>query len=168
MRLGEWLVQQRALTPEQVATALAYQKRWPCKFGEAVLELKMIPPETFLRLLAGHLNVPFIRSAQIDKVPAAVVHMVAPEVLERLRVCPLRFQQAGPRGSIYMATHQPENLVFMDEVSFATSFTVLPVLALPQDIDRTLRRHGILAGRHVEPIELPAEEELRVDHHSLG
>jgi hypothetical protein len=164
MRLGEWLVHNGALTPEQVETVLAYQARWKCKFGEAVLSLNVMPREVFLRLLAGHLNVPFIRSDQLDKVPASIVKSVPPEVLARLRVCPLRLQQTGSRGSIYIATHQPENLKLIDEVSFGTSLIVVPVLAHLEDIERTLRRYGIIAGRHVEPIELPPEEDFRVDH----
>lgn len=164
MRLGEWFVHNGALTPEQVETVLAYQARWKCKFGEAVLSLNVMPREVFLRLLAGHLNVPFIRPEQIDKVPASVVHTMPAEALARLRVCPLRLQQSGSRGSIYIATHQPENLKLIDEVSFATSLGVQPVLAFAEDIERTLRRHGIIAGRHVEPIELPPEEDFRVDH----
>jgi hypothetical protein len=164
MRLGEWLVHNGALKPEQVQTALAYQTRWRSRFGDAVLELNMIPREPFLRLLAGHLNVPFIRPEQMDKVPASVVHTVPAEVLARLHVCPLRIQQGSSRGSIYVATHQPENLAFMDEVSFATGLNAQPVLALREDIERTLRRHGIIAGRHVEPIELPPEEDFRIDH----
>jgi hypothetical protein len=93
---------------------------------------------------------------------------VPSEVLARLRVCPLRLQRGGTRGSLYLATHQPENLAFLDEVSFATGCHVLPVLALPEDIERTLRRHGIIPGRHVEPIELPPEEDFRVDHGRLA
>ncbi|MBN1206091.1 MAG: pilus assembly protein PilB [Myxococcaceae bacterium] len=168
MRLGEWLVHNGALTHEQVETALAYQARRRCKLGEAVLELRMMPREAFVRLLAGHLNVPFIRAEQLDKVPASVVGAVPSEVLARLRVCPLRLQQVGSRGSLYVATHQPENLAFLDEVSFATGFAVLPVLALVEDIDRTLRRQGVLSGRRVEPIELPPAEDLRVDYTRFG
>jgi Type II secretion system (T2SS), protein E, N-terminal domain len=164
MRLGEWLVHNNALTPEQVETVLAYQGQWRCKFGEAVLSLNMMPREVFLRLLAGHLNVPFIRSEHLDKVPASVVNMVPAEALARLRICPLRIHQSGSRGSIYIATHQPENLKLLDEVTFATSLSVQPVLAFLEDIERALRRHGIIAGRHVEPIELPPEEDFRVDH----
>jgi hypothetical protein len=157
------LVHNGALTPGQVKTALAYQAQWGCKLGQAVLGLNMIPRETFLRLLAGHLKVPFIRPEQMDKVPASVVNTVPADVLGRLRVCPLRLQQGGSRGLLSVATHQPENLAFIDEVAFATGFTVQPVLALPEDIERTLRRHGLLAGRHVEPIELPPEEDFRVE-----
>ncbi|WP_224372399.1 GspE/PulE/PilB domain-containing protein [Hyalangium versicolor] len=163
MRLGEWFVHNGALTPEQVETVLAYQSRWKCKFGEAVLSLNVMPREVFLRLLAGHLNVPFIRSEQMDKVPASVVNTMPAEVLARLRICPLRLQQTGSRGSIIIATHQPENLKLIDEVTFATGLGVQPVLAFPEDIERTLRRHGILAGRHVEPIELPPEDDFRVE-----
>ncbi|WP_224248397.1 GspE/PulE/PilB domain-containing protein [Hyalangium gracile] len=164
MRLGEWLVHNGALTPEQVQTILAYQSQWKCKFGEAVLSLNILPREVFLRLLAGHLNVPFIRSDQLDKVPASIIHAVPAEVVSRLRICPLKLRQTGSRGSIFIATHQPENLKLIDEVSFATSLIVQPVLAFQEDIERTLRRHGLIAGRHVEPIELPPEEDFRWDH----
>ncbi|SEU38301.1 Type II secretion system (T2SS), protein E, N-terminal domain [Stigmatella erecta] len=161
MRLGEWLVHHGALTPGQVETALAYQARWKCKFGQAVLELNMMPREPFLRLLAGHLKVAFIRPEQIDKVPAATVRKLRPDVLARLRVVPLRFEQVGTRGSVFLATHQPENLQLLDEATFVTGLTAVPVLAMAEDIERTLRRHGILGGRHLEPIELPPEEECR-------
>jgi hypothetical protein len=163
MRLGEWLVHHGALKPEQVSTVLAFQGQWRCKFGEAVLALKLIPPEPFLRLLAGHLQVPFIRTEELDKVPAATLHKLPAEVLARLRVCPLRIQKTGSRGSVYMATHRPEDLKFLDEVAFATGCTVLPVLALAEDVERKLRRHGIVSGRYLEPIELPAEEDLRLE-----
>jgi len=163
MRLGEWLIHNGALTPEQVQTVLSAQSRWKCKFGEAVLSLNLVPRDVFLRLLAGHLNVPFIRSEQMDKVPASIIKSVPTEMLDRLRVCPLRIQQSGSRGSITIATHQPENLKLIDAVTFATSLAVVPVLAYAEDIERTLRRHGMIAGRHVEPIELPPEEDFRVD-----
>ncbi len=162
------MVHQRALTPEQVRTVRTHQSRWGCKFGEAVLGLNMIPREHFLRLLAGHLNVPFIRSEQMDKIPASVVKLVPADVLDHLRVVPLKLQQGGTRGVLTVATHQPENLKFMDEVAFATGFVPQPVLAMPEDIERTLRRYGVIAGKHVEPIELPPEEELRVDHNLSG
>ncbi|WP_407737704.1 pilus assembly protein PilB [Hyalangium sp.] len=151
------------MTPGQVQTVLAYQAQWKCKFGEAVLSLNIVPRDVFLRLLAGHLNVPFIRSEQMDKVPVSIIKSVPAEVLACLRICPLRLQ-TGSRGTITFATHQPENLKLIDEVTFATSLAVEPVLAYAEDIERTLRRHGIIAGRHVEPIELPPEEEFRVDH----
>ena len=163
MRLGEWLIHNRALSPEQVQTALAYARQWRCKLGDAILELRLIPREQFMRLLAGHLNVPFIRGDQLDKVPVATLHSVPAEMLSRLRVCPLKIVPGGVRGSIYVATSKPDDLKLLDEVTFATNLTAVPVLALPEDIERVLRRNGIIAGRYVEPIELPPEEDFRVE-----
>lgn len=163
-RLGEWLIHNRALSPEQVQTALAYARQWKCKLGDAILELRLLPREQFMRLLAGHLDVPFIRGDQLDKVPVATLRSVPAEMLNRLRVCPLKIVPGGTRGSIYVATSKPEDLKLLDEVTFATNLTAVPVLALPEDIERVLRRNGIIAGRYVEPIELPPEEDFRVEH----
>ena len=163
MRLGEWLIHNRALSQEQVHLALGYARQWKCKLGDAILELKLIPREQFMRLLAGHLNVPFIRGDQLDKVPVATLHSVPSEMLSRLRVCPLKIVPGGVRSQIYVATSKPDDLKLLDEVTFATNLTAVPVLALPEDIERILRRNGILAGRYIEPIELPPEEDFRVE-----
>ncbi|WP_240487079.1 pilus assembly protein PilB [Hyalangium minutum] len=161
------MVHHRALRPEQVPQVLAYQQQMRCKFGEAVLKLYLVPRDVFLRLLAGHLNVPFVRTEALDKVPVATVRMVPTEVLARLRVCPLKLQPGSTRGTLYVATSHPENLVQLDEVSFATGCIIQPVLALADDIERVLLRYRILDGRH-QPIELPPEEDFRVEHDRYG
>lgn len=163
MRLGEWLVHHGALRPEQVPQVLAYQQQMRCKFGEAVLKLHLVPKDVLLRLLAGHLNMPFIRSEALDKVPVTTVRMVPTEVLARLRVCPLKHQPGTTRGTLYVATSQPQNLVQLDEVSFAAGCIIQPVLALADDIERVLLRFRVISGRH-QPIELPPEEDFRVEH----
>jgi hypothetical protein len=162
MRLGELLISCGMLTSSQVETALAYQSRWRCKLGEALTGMKMLSEEQVQRALARQLQVPFIRTEEMEKVPAGMMKMVPAELLAKLRVCPLRIAWNGPRGTLYVATSQPENLPFLDEVAFATSCVVRPVLALAEDIERVLRRHGVLSGRHFEPIELP-EEECRLE-----
>jgi hypothetical protein len=161
------MVHHGALRPEQVQHVLAYQTQMRCKFGEAVLKLYLVPRETLLRLLAGHLNVPFVRSEAMEKVPAAMVRLAPAEVLARLRVCPLKHQPGSTRGTLYVATAHPQNLVQLDEVSFATGCTVQPVLALADDIERVLLRYRIIDGRH-QPIELPPEEDFRVEHDRYG
>lgn len=158
MRLGELLVSSGLVTPAQVATALAYQSRWHCKLGEALTGMKLLSAEQVQRALARQLQVPFIRSEEMEKVPAGMLKLVPAELLKRLRICPLRVDWNGARGTLYVATSQPENLPFLDEVAFATGSTVRPVLALGEDIERQLRRHGVLSGREVDAIELPEDD----------
>ncbi|MFP2910076.1 pilus assembly protein PilB [Pyxidicoccus sp. 3LFB2] len=167
MRLGELLVRWGLLTPAQVDMGLAWQARWQCRLGEALVHLRLLQPEQVLRALSSQLQVPFVRGGEMAKVPAAVVRSVPPAVLARLGMCPLRVDWHGTRGTLYVATHQPENLPGLDDLAFVTSFTVRPVLALPEDIERTLRLHGVYGardvGRDVAPIELPPDDGCRLE-----
>jgi hypothetical protein len=163
MRLGELLVQKGLLTPVQVATGLAWHSRWGCRLGEALVHLRLLAPEQVQRALASQLGVPFVRGEQMAKVPAAVVRSVPLEVLTRLRMCPLRVEWRGARRTLYVATHQPQDLPRLDELAFITNFTVRPVLALLEDIERTLRQHGMPGARESAPIELPPDDGFRLE-----
>lgn len=156
-RLGEVLVRHGLVTEAQLATALVYQARWHCRLGEALVALRLLRPEQVQRALSSQLRVPFVRGTEMAKVPAAVVKSVPARVLLRLQVCPLRVDWHGTRGTLYVATHQPENLPLLDELAFVTSFTVRPVLALLEDIERTLRQHGVSGPPGQAPIELPSD-----------
>jgi hypothetical protein len=158
MRLGELLLHLGLVTREQLDAALAYHARWHCRLGEALVHLRLLTPEQVQRALSSQLRVPFVRGEQMEKVPAAVVRSVPADVLTRLRVCPLRVERQGSRGILYVATDQPENLPALDELSFITNFTVRPVLALPDDIERTLRHHGLSGARGIVPLELAPDD----------
>ena len=84
--------------------------------------------------------------------------VVPAAMLARWRVCPLRVERQGSRSILYVATDQPENLPALDELAFVTSFTVRPVLALPEDIERTLRHHGLSGTRGTIPLELEPDD----------
>lgn len=60
LQLGEALVKNNLLTSEQLATALAEQKKTGLKLGEVVVQLNYIPEETLLNFLAEQLQIPFI------------------------------------------------------------------------------------------------------------
>jgi hypothetical protein len=79
-------------------------------------------------------------------------------VLERLRVCPLRVEWRDEvRGTVFVATSEPGNLNVLDDMAFATGCAVRPVLALAEDIEHLLRRHGILKTR-ARSIELDPQD----------
>ncbi|QSQ28594.1 pilus assembly protein PilB [Pyxidicoccus parkwayensis] len=163
MRLGETLLHLGWVSPEQLETALAYHSQWHCRLGEAFVYLRVLTPEQVQRALSSQLKVPFVRGEQMAKVPAAVVHSVPADMLRRWRVCPLRVERQGSRGILYVATDQPGNLPALDELAFVTNFTVRPVLALPEDIEQTLRRHGLAGTRGVVSLELEPDDGRGLD-----
>lgn len=163
MRLGELLLHLGRVTEEQLESALAYQARWHCRLGEAFVHLRLLTPEQVQRALSSQLKVPFVRGEQMEKVPASVVRSVPADVLTRLRVCPLRVDREGSRTILYVATDQPLDLPALDTLAFVSRFTVRPVLALPEDIERTLRRHGLTGTRGIVPLELAPDDGVRLE-----
>ncbi|MGZ3460592.1 MAG: GspE/PulE/PilB domain-containing protein, partial [Archangium sp.] len=151
MRLGELWVASGLLASAQVEAVLASQARWRCRLGEAAVRMGLLGPEQLLVSLAQQLQVPFIRREGLERVPRGVLRCVSARVLERLRVCPLRVERHhGGRGTAFVATSEPGNLGVLDDLAFATSCTVRPVIALADDIEHVLRRHGILTTRPLE------------------
>ncbi|WP_395833038.1 pilus assembly protein PilB [Archangium violaceum] len=161
MRLGELWVASGLLASAQVESALALQARWRCRVGEAAVRMGLLGPEQLLITLARQLQVPFIRREGLERVPAGLLRCVPARVLERLRVCPLRVQwDDDVRGTVFVATSEPGNPSLLNDMASATGCSVRPVLALEDDIEFVLRRHGILAG-HERAIELdPADEQV--------
>jgi type II secretion system (T2SS) protein E len=163
MRLGELWVASGLLASAQVESALALQARWRCRLGEAAVRMGLLGPEQLLVSLSRQLQVPFVRREAMERVPAGMVRCVPARVLERLRVCPLRVEWRDEvRGTVFVATSEPGNLNVLDDMAFATGCAVRPVLALADDIEHLLRRHGILKTR-ARSIELdPRDENVRL------
>ncbi|QRK09479.1 hypothetical protein JQX13_04895 [Archangium violaceum] len=69
-------------------------------------------------------------------------------------------QHDDVRGTVFVATSEPDNPSLLNDMAYATGCAVRPVLALEDDIEALLRRHGILA-RHERAVELePADEQV--------
>src|SRR5207244_2077284 len=56
-RLGELLVKSKAISPQQLETALAEQRRWKQALGEVVIRLKYVSEEQMRRALCQQLHI---------------------------------------------------------------------------------------------------------------
>jgi MSHA biogenesis protein MshE len=81
IRLGEVLLEQGAITSEQLASALAEQKRSGRKLGRVLADLGFVSEASLNDLLAKHLQVPFV-DLKLARVDREVVKLL-PEALAR-------------------------------------------------------------------------------------
>ncbi|MEW5850578.1 MAG: hypothetical protein AB2A00_17460 [Myxococcota bacterium] len=158
MKLGEQLVLERRITPTQLQSVLAYQKRWSCKFGEALLASNLLSSRDVLSLVARKLGVPYVE-LDVLRIPEHTVGMLPSQLLARHAVIPLGTRGSTARAPMMVAMSEPQNLRAVDDISFAAGRPIMPVLAMPQDIQTALRRHGIILGRPFDPLELPEDAE---------
>jgi hypothetical protein len=142
-RLGELLVEQGRIDHGQVQAALAYQKRTHVNMGQALLDLGYVEEPVLLATLSRQLGVSYMELG--DRiVPASILALVPPEVMRRRKVLPLALLSENRRGPLVVAMAEPGNMIHLDEVAFATGKAIRPVLASDRDVERALRRHGIL------------------------
>jgi hypothetical protein len=143
------------VTDEQLRQAIGYQRRWGCRIGEALLELRALREDDLVAVTARQLGV---RAVHIGDraIPRAVVRLVPSRVVERHGVLPVDLVMT-PKGSrLVVAFPHPEDLGVVDEVSFACGMSVEPVLAAPGDLVRAIaRHHGFIRG---DAVDLPPDD----------
>jgi MSHA biogenesis protein MshE len=112
VKLGELLVEQRAITVEQLEQALKEQKRSGRKLGRVLTDLGILREEQLHEALARHLQVAFVDLKQVNVDPELV--KLLPEThARRFRALVL---QSDKRG-LLVGMADPTDLFAFDEIS---------------------------------------------------
>lgn len=111
MRIGEWMVSQRWITPDQLRVALTEQTRRPLRLGELILRLGFISPNQLLKALSALSGLPSISlTRQILDLPT--VHQIPLPIAKRHQL--ILFQQ--DEKGVHLAMADPEDLLALDKV----------------------------------------------------
>src|SRR5882757_7065986 len=124
VRIGELLLKEKRITPEQLQQALAAQKANGGKLGDNLVKMGFVKDEEITALLSKQYGVPSINLAQFQIDPA-VVKLVPPETAQKYQIIPL--SRSG--ASLTIAMTDPTNVFAMDDIKFMTGYNVEPVVA---------------------------------------
>lgn len=160
-RIGEILIKEGVITSDQLEQALSAQKRSGNEPLCAVLaRLGIISEEKSLPVLASQLGIEVV-SLKRQKVHPDLLKLVPARMATRYNVFPV--SQEGQ--TLRVATSDPLNVKIFDELQMLTHCTVLPVLALGQELVDTIRRHYGVGADMVESMvddgTLPETAELK-------
>jgi MSHA biogenesis protein MshE len=111
IRLGELLVQQKAITEEQLATALADQKRTGRKLGRVLGDLGLMSEAALHEFLAKHLQVPFVDLKQI-RIDREAIKLLPEPLARRYRALVLQHDARG----LLVGMADPSDLHAYDEL----------------------------------------------------
>ncbi len=140
-RLGERLIAEALITPEQLEQALAVQKGTRDKLGTILVRLGMLTEEKLLGVLSRLYNVPSIALSQLD-IDAEVLRLVPGPLAEKLDVLPIR----RSANTLVLAMGDPTNVLALDDVAFMTNLQIQPVIAsevaIRHAIDRLYNKPG--------------------------
>jgi type IV pilus assembly protein PilB len=125
-RLGDLLVKEKILSPEQLEQALKAQKESGGKdrLGSVLVRLGLLSDEDVTNFLSRQYGVPAI-NLQFFEIDPAVVKLIPYETSKRYQILPL--SRVG--ASLTIAMVDPTNVFAMDDIKFMTGFNIEPVVA---------------------------------------
>ena len=128
-RLGDLLVKEKIITPEQLEQATKVQKEQNCRLGSALVKLGFLTDEDVTNFLSRQYGVPAINLSYFE-IDAAVVKLIPYETAKRYQILPL--SRVG--ASLTIAMVDPTNVFAMDDIKFMTGFNIEPVVASESSI----------------------------------
>ncbi|MEQ1870261.1 MAG: type IV-A pilus assembly ATPase PilB [Vicinamibacterales bacterium] len=124
VRIGELLLKERRITPEQLQQALNHQKANGGKLGHNLVSLGFVKDEEITALLSRQYGVPSINLSQFE-IDAAVIKLIPADTAQKYQIIPL--SRAG--ATLTIAMTDPTNVFAMDDIKFMTGYNVEPVVA---------------------------------------
>jgi len=135
-RLGEILVSENRITPEQLNEALRIQKESGNPLGQILVEKKYINEEELNQILGIQLGIPhvWLRRGLIDP---NIVTLLSKEKALLLQVIPM----FKVNNLLTLATADPYAIFVFDEVAKITNLKVQPVLCRADDIIEAIHEY---------------------------
>jgi len=136
VRIGELLLKEKRITPDQLQQALNHQKANGGKLGHNLVKLGLVRDEEITALLSKQYGVPSINLSQFEIDPA-VIKLIPPDTASKYQVVPL--SRAG--ATLTIAMTDPTNVFAMDDIKFMTGYNVEPVVASEAAVSGAIERY---------------------------
>jgi hypothetical protein len=135
VRLGELLLGERRIRPEQLAEALESQVVYGGRLGTNLVELGVLSEQALAEALGRLHRMPHVFG---DVVPAPEALLLVPaKIADDKDVVPLRVDSTR----ISLAVMSPKDLATLDMVAFKTGKRVFPIVMPELRINMLLRQH---------------------------
>src|SRR4029079_17691550 len=136
IKLGELLLKENMVTPQQLQEALNHQKMNGGKLGKAFVALGFVRDEEITSLLSRQYGVPSINLTHFEVDPG-VIKTIPSETARKYQVLPL--SRSGATLTIAMA--DPTNVFAMDDIKFMTGYNVEPVVASETSLEDAIEKY---------------------------
>ena len=135
-KLGEILVKQGMLRPDQLQAALAESQRTKARLGPTLVSAGLLKDNQILRALEKQYVLPGVDVSQFDIDPT-VVSLVNREFCEKHCVIPL--SKAGT--TLVVAFSDPSNLQVRDDLRYLSKCKIQPVVATESTIMQAIAKY---------------------------
>ncbi len=160
LKVGEILVKQGLLKPDQLASAIEEQKKSGSRITHAIIQLGYLKDSQILRCLEKFYASPGVDVSTFEIDPAAIA-LIPRDVCEKNLLVPL--QKAGQ--TLVVAFSDPSNIVVKEDLRFITRCRIQPVVGTETGISAAIEKYY---GGSISAKNLTAMANETMDDDSLA
>jgi type IV pilus assembly protein PilB len=135
-KLGEILVRENLVTPQQLREALDYQRTSGGRLGANLVKLGILSDDVITAVLSRQYGVPAI-NIDLFQIDDEVVKLISQEVALKYTVLPI--SKVGATLTLAMA--DPTNVFATDDIKFMTGLNIEPVIASEASIQMAIGKY---------------------------
>src|SRR5687767_13789048 len=136
LRIGELLLKEKRITPDQLQEALKYQKEEGGKLGYNLVKMGFVKDEELTALLSRQYGVPSINLSLLE-IDQSVIKLIPVETAQKYQIVPL--SRSG--ATLTIAMTDPTNVLAMDDIKFMTGYNVEPVVASQAGVVEAIEKY---------------------------
>ena len=130
-RLGDMLIENNAITEEQLKEALEKQKQKKAKLGQVLVSMGFTTEDAIARAIMNQMDIEMVTISE-HQIPEEVLRVIPDAaILKKYMVMPFAFSE---RGSLLLAMDDPMDLMAIDDISIITGLQVEPLVATSSDV----------------------------------
>jgi type IV pilus assembly protein PilB len=150
-KLGEILVRENLLSPQQLREALDYQREHGGRLGFNLVKLGLVSDDMITAVLSRQYGVPSVNLELFD-IEESVIRLIPQEVAQKYSVLPL--SRVG--ATLTLAMVDPTNVFAMDDIKFMTGLNIEPVVVSEASVQEAIAKY-YAQSREIELAGLAAE-----------
>ena len=136
LRIGEMLVREQLITPQQLQEAVRHQKANGGKVGLILVKLGYVKEQDITTLLSRQYGVPSVKLSEFN-IDEEVIGLIPQETARKYQVVPIN--RYGSTLSIAMT--DPTNVFAMDDIKFMTGYSLESVVASEAAVIQAIEKY---------------------------
>lgn len=160
--LGELLLREKVLTPEQLKSALEMQRERSIPLQTAIVSLGLVSEEDMAQALSRQLGYPYIDLDQFEVYPD-VVNLIPVDIAKKYLIMPIH----RIRSFLTLAMVDPTDLEVIEDIRFRTGLSIQPVIASESGIMNAINKYygsssALRVKKIIEDIELAEDTRVNI------
>ncbi|HYS50969.1 MAG TPA: type IV-A pilus assembly ATPase PilB, partial [Burkholderiales bacterium] len=163
-KLGELLLRDGLITPDQLKKALLEQKNTGMRLGYTLVKLGFIEETEISKMLARQYRMPAVDLSRFEVDPK-IIKLMPPDIAVKHTVLPLKREGR----TLTVAIADPNNVTAIEDIKFVTRCDVFPVIAGEYTLRNAIERYYQQSDAQLQTLlkDIEAAEDLEVVEDSV-